>query len=165
MSTGFVLNDFLSKPLQKSVLLECLQNAGVLPDSGPVLIVDDDVWSTKLMEVALRELGYRPLSKSSGEEALRAVRQDPPAVIVLDLLMPQMNGFEFLDELRSTPLGRSIPVIVWTVKDLTPEERRRLSLLAQSVVLKTSGGNTAALLEKLDPYLASAERLPPADED
>ena len=162
-STGFVLHDFLSKPLQKSVLLECLQNAGVLPEPKPVLVVDDDTWSTVLIEGALRDLGYRSLAKSSGEEALQMVRQEPPVAIILDLLMPGMNGFEFLDELRRTPLGRSLPVIIWTVKDVTPEERRRLSLLAQSVVQKTPTGS-AALLEKLRPYLVAAEPLPPADE-
>ena len=54
------------------------------------------------------------------------VEATPPNVIILDLLMPELSGFEFLERLRQTARGRAIPVIVWTVKDLSEEERRRL---------------------------------------
>jgi CheY-like chemotaxis protein len=74
--------------------------------------------------------------------------------VVLDLLMPGMNGFEFLDQLRQTPAGRAVPVIVWTVKDITEPERVRLRQSAQAVVQKVQGG-AGALVEGVRPYLRS----------
>ena len=74
---------------------------------------------------------------------------------MLDLLMPGMDGFEFLRRFRGTESGRHTPVIVWTVKDLTAEERHRLQASAQAVVLK-GAGSTAALLEQLSSLLPRA---------
>jgi protein-histidine pros-kinase len=91
-----------------------------------ILILDDDLNALKLAELTVRELGYRPICKANAEEALLAARADPPAVIVVDLLMPGVDGFEFTSRLRETPTGQDVPVIVWSVKDLGAEERRRL---------------------------------------
>lgn len=71
--------------------------------------------------------------------------------MVLDLLMPGMDGFEFLKRFRRSRSGRGTPVIVWTDKDLTQEERVRLKRSAQAVVLKSQG--TAALLEEVRTHV------------
>jgi CheY-like chemotaxis protein len=73
-------------------------------------------------------------------------------VVVLDFLMPGMDGLEFLDRFRRTATGRRTPVIVWTVKDPTPGEREQLRTSAQAVVLKGAGG-IAPLLQELQAYL------------
>jgi len=150
---GFPIHDFLTKPVEAGELLSSLERAGVRPDgTSLVLVVDDDPNALKLMEATLGQLGYRPLCAADGESGLRAARETAPAAVVLDLLMPGMDGFEFLDRLRRTATGRRTPVIVWTVKDLTPGEREQLRTSAQAVVLKSAGG-IAPLLQELQAYL------------
>jgi CheY-like chemotaxis protein len=70
-----------------------------------------------------------------------------PRAVVLDLVMPGMNGFEFLDRLRRDPAGRGVPVIVWTVKDLSSDEHALLRASAQAVVSKGRGGSAAVIAE------------------
>ncbi|HKE16004.1 MAG TPA: PAS domain S-box protein [Kofleriaceae bacterium] len=158
---GFRLHDYLVKPVREGDLLAALHRACPRPDSRPVLVVDDDPSALRLAEVSLRELGYRPVCRSSGAEALRAAHDEPPAVVVLDLLMPGMDGFEFVARLRDTPQGRDVPVIVWTVKDLSADERGRLRASAASIVFKGADGATR-LVEELRLLLGRAAQ--PAEE-
>jgi hypothetical protein len=160
-AVGFAIQDFLVKPIEPESLLASLTQARVRPDgSKKVLVVDDDPKSLKLVEAMLARLGYEPICRDNGEAALGAVEAERPAAVVLDLLMPGMDGFAFLDRLRRIPGNRRTPVIVWTAKDLTAEDRARLRASAQVVVHKTEGG-TAALMEQLEPYLPAAH--PPAE--
>ncbi len=150
---GFRLHDYLVKPVAEAQLLASLRR--VFPASagnGPVLVVDDDPTALRLAEATLRQLGYRPVCTSSGAEALRAIEADPPALVVLDLLMPGMDGFEFVARLRDSAAGRDVPVIVWTVKDLSAAERARLRAAAATIVFKGAGG-AAQLVEELRPLL------------
>src|SRR6185369_16592190 len=108
----------LPKPIDTSALLASLLRAGVVPGvPGSVLVVDDDHASLKLMSMTLTQLGYRAACAADGEVALQAISSALPIAIVLDLMMPRMDGFEFLERLRAAPERRRIPVIVWTVKD------------------------------------------------
>jgi PAS domain S-box-containing protein len=150
---GFRLHDYLVKPVAEAQLLDSLRR--VSPDSGddrPILIVDDDPTALRLAEATLRQVGYRPMCTSSGAEALCAVASEPPAVVVLDLLMPEMDGFELVARLRDSVAGRDVPVIIWTVKDLSAAERSRLRAAAATVVYKGAGG-AAALVEELRSVL------------
>ena len=159
---GFRLHDYLVKPVAEAQLLASLRR--VFPASsgtGAVLILDDDPTALRLAEATLRQLGYRPVCMSSGAEALRAIETDPPALVVLDLLMPGMDGFEFVARLRDTPAGRDVPVIVWTVKDLSADERARLRASAATIVYK-GGGGAALLVEELRPLLRG--RTPATEE-
>jgi len=150
---AFAIHDYLVKPLRAEDLLASLQRAGIVPLSErPILVVDDDAAARKLMEATLEGLGYRPIAVSSGAEGLEAVSVEPPAAVILDLLMPKMDGFEFLEALRNTSVGRVTPVIVWTVKDLTAQDHASLAASAQAVVLKSDGG-TGRLLEELEKYV------------
>ena len=119
--------------------------------------VNNDAVALKIVNDHLTRLGYRTVCKQTAEEASELVRTDPPAVIVLELLLHGMNGFRFLEELRRTPIGRLIPVIVWTVKALSLDERRRLRDSAQAIMPR---GDTSDLLERLTPYLTNAQRSP-----
>jgi CheY-like chemotaxis protein len=92
----------------------------------------------------------------SGEEALRAAARSPPIAVVLDLVMPGMGGFEFLDRFRESPATRRTPVLIWSVKDLSPEEQARLSLSARAIVRKGHAG-VQALLEELRQFLSAPE--------
>lgn len=133
-------------------LLAALKQAGVTPDgSRPILVVDDDPKDLKLAEKMLKDLGYKPMCRSDAEGALEAAAKETPGAVVLDLVMPGMDGFEFLRRFRETPTGRRIPVIVWTGKDLSRAERRKLKVAAQAVVLKTQG--TATLIQELKAHV------------
>jgi signal transduction histidine kinase/DNA-binding response OmpR family regulator/HAMP domain-containing protein len=150
---GFAVHDLLPKPVSKDSLLEALARAGVpRHQPGDILVVDDDPGSLKLMTTTLEQLGYETRSERDGESALGAARDRLPSAVVLDLLMPGMDGFEFLDRLRSDPGGRQVPVIVWTVMDLDAEQRARLRASAQAVVLKGNGGS-AAVVTELETFL------------
>jgi CheY-like chemotaxis protein len=141
VGAGFAIHDYLVKPLQAEQLLASLKRAGVeAPADRPVLVVDDDPHARRLVETTLQGLGYRSVAVASGEEAMRAVGKEPPAAVILDLIMPEMDGFEFLERFRTLPSGRATPVIVWTAKDLTAEDYRRLGASAHGVVLKREGG-------------------------
>jgi PAS domain S-box-containing protein len=151
-SSAFVVHDFLVKPVEESVLITSLRRATGSSPARTIMVVDDEASSLRLMDATLKQWGYRPICKLDAEEALAAVQLEPPALIVLDLLMAPMNGFEFLDRLRHTSAGRKIPVIVWTVKDLSEEERQGLRASAQAVVFRNQDG-AAALLDELHRYL------------
>ena len=151
-SSAFVVHDFLVKPVDENTLLSSIRRAIKSSPARTVMVVDDDASSLRLMEATLKQWGYRPICKLDAGEALAAVEADPPAVIVLDLVMAPINGFEFLDRLRHSAAGRKIPVIVWTVKDLTETERQSLRAAAQAVVFRNQDG-TAALLDELHRYL------------
>lgn len=158
---GFAVHDFLPKPIDGELLLSSLGRAGIRPgQQRSVMVVDDDEGSLKLMAAALRQLGFQALCSRDGEEALRATVSAPPAAVVLDLLMPGMTGFEFLDRLRSSPASRLVPVLVWTVKDLSHQEQARLLHSAQAIVRKGHGG-IPSLLEELRRFLPVREAAPP----
>ena len=150
---GFRVTDILAKPLDTGALLNALQRAGVTPQRrGAVLVVDDDEGSLKLMEATLERSGYDTICRKDGEAALQAAAESPLIAVVLDLIMPRLDGFEFLERFRRTESGRSTPVIVWTVKDLTKHDQARLRETAQAVVMKGNEGATA-LLRELDAFL------------
>ncbi len=152
-AAAFSVVDVLHKPVDMQALLGSLQRAGVRPGlTGNVLVVDDDPKSLKLMEAAVAQLGLTPVCRDSGESALAAVGDTPPVAVVLDLLMPGMDGFEFLERFRRTPAGRRAPVIIWTGKDVTATDRARLRSAAQAVVQKSGAGMTS-LLEELRALL------------
>jgi PAS domain S-box-containing protein len=102
----------------------------------PVVVVDDDASSLKLMEATLGQLGYEVLCFSKGTDALRAIERGRPLAVVLDLLMPSMDGFAFVERFRASAENRAVPLLIWTVKDLSTEERARLGDMPVSVVQK-----------------------------
>ncbi len=139
-------HDFLTKPIEADDLLASLARAGVAPPGGPpILVVDDDPPTLRFAEAALAGRGYRVVGVTSAAGALRAAAAEPPAVVVLDLLMPEMDGFEFLERYRASEAGRSTQVIVWTAKDLTAGDSVRLSDEVTRVVSKHAGGTESLL--------------------
>ena len=152
-AAGFRVHDVLVKPVVVDHLLASLKRARLAPDdSRPILVIDDDPRALKLAGKTLQQLGYRAVCRSDAKSALQAARESPPAAVILDLMMPEIDGFEFLKRFRRTAAGRRTPVIVWTVKDLTRRERQRLEASAQAIVVKSDGG--AALVEELGAYVS-----------
>jgi PAS domain S-box-containing protein len=111
-----------------------------------VLIVDDDSTALKLADATLRQAGLRVVCANSVEDGLNLATFDPPTVVVVDLLMPRAGGFEFIERFRREPYGVNVPIVVWTVKDLTAQERDRLHSLAAGLVLKRDGGAATLLV-------------------
>jgi PAS domain S-box-containing protein len=137
MLAGFAVQDYLTKPVNGRDLLQAFEHAQVQPNrGGKILIVDDDPASRRLMSATLSDLGYDIHSSSGGEEALAFTKGEQPLAVVLDLVMPGVDGLEFLIRFRETPDNRGVPVIVWTSKDLTSDDHRRLRELAQGIVAK-----------------------------
>lgn len=86
-----------------------------------ILVVDDDRTNLKIIESRLKQEGYDILTATNGEQALAIMREVRPHAILLDIEMPEMNGYNFLVEMRKEPRDREIPVIVQTVhKDMQP---------------------------------------------
>jgi CheY-like chemotaxis protein len=139
MMAGFAVQDYLTKPVNGRDLLKAFEQARVPPTrTGKILIVDDDPASQRLMSATLSDLGYDIHSSSGGEEALAFTKDEQPLAVVLDLVMPGVDGLEFLIRFRESPDNRTVPVIVWTSKDLTSDDHRRLRELAQGIVAKNN---------------------------
>ncbi len=116
---------FHAKPIERDWLLDQLR-ATQKKDDGQILIVDDDEVSRYLLKGALAQSGYRLLEARGGKEGLRIARDTKPKVIILDLSMPDLSGFEVLDILKSDPETREIPVVIHTSQVLESRERELL---------------------------------------
>jgi Amt family ammonium transporter len=138
--TGISLGaiDALSKPIDRNRLLE-LVHGRVVTSDHTVLIVEDDEAARALMERTLEAEGYTVLSASNGAEGLDVIRDHHVDLILLDLMMPVMDGFSFVAELRQDSKRSRIPVIVVTAKDLTAEDHGRLEGAVETIVAKESG--------------------------
>jgi Amt family ammonium transporter len=144
--------DFLTKPIDRSRLRSVLRQWKPMVSGGHVLVVEDDDNARGLLTRTLDREGWSHASAVNGREGLRRVRERIPDLILLDLMMPVMDGFEFLNELRKFEEYVEIPVVVLTAKELTDEDLAMLSGNVQSVVQKGSIGRDQ-LLEKLGNML------------
>ena len=149
---GFAVHDFLTKPFDPPALVGSLERAGIGPVGAEVLVVDDDSGARQLMAATLGQHGYTAHCVPSGKSGLERARVLPPGAVVLDLMMPEMDGFQFLEQFRQLPKCRRIPVIVWTAKDLSSDEFARLRASAQGVVAK-NGNVATTLMEELRTFL------------
>jgi len=127
--------DYLTKPVQRDRLVGLLRTH-CRDQAAPVLVVEDDADTREMLQRMLEREGFSVAEAADGRAGLERVAEQRPSLILLDLLMPQMNGFEFLAELQSRPEWRSIPVVVVTAKDLTAEEHARLSGQVSEVLRK-----------------------------
>jgi PAS domain S-box-containing protein len=135
---GWVVDDILPKPVEPSALLDVLRRLAV-QRGAPVLVVEDDDASRALMANALEQLGYRAVCAPDAEQGLVAAERERPLSVILDLLLPGMDGFAFLERFRLLPDAQDVPVLVWTVKDLSARERRHLLGAARAVIPKEGG--------------------------
>jgi PAS domain S-box-containing protein len=134
---GYPVHDYLTKPVNSQELRACMRRARVASQSDrKVWVIDDDPSALKLMETVLTQLGYQVQCEPNPGPALQRLLLEQPSAIVLDLMMPDIDGFEFLARLRDRPEHDAVPVIVWTMKDLTAEDHKRLHQVAQAVLLK-----------------------------
>jgi signal transduction histidine kinase/ActR/RegA family two-component response regulator len=123
---GFALGatDYLVKPIRKSVLLETFNKhvPSRIDDDAAILLVDDDLRTLELLEETLRAVGYETQSVRSGSRALEVLSSKLIGAVLLDLLMPGMDGFQVIRHIRSQETLKHLPILVMTGKTLTTEE-------------------------------------------
>jgi PAS domain S-box-containing protein len=115
--------ELIPKPVDWNRLNEVMER---FQGEGGVLVVDDDPDTRTRLRAVLERNGWTVTEAGNGQEALEQVQAAPPQLIVLDLTMPVVDGFAFLQALRSDTLHRDIPVVVLTARDLSPSDRQRL---------------------------------------
>ncbi len=149
---GFAVHDYLTKPIEEHVFLKSIQRLHLQNSSNRnILIIDDNMQSVRTAEALLRKSGYQLIRAKHAEEGLEIALRTTPALIILDLLMPGMGGFEFLNHVREIPSCKKVPIVVWTGKDLTAKERTIIENLSQSLVQKGQG--LSLLLRELNNHL------------
>lgn len=134
---GFTLgaSEFLTKPVDQDKLHLVLSKYAEA-STGTALVVEDDLQNRQLIARMIEKAGLRVAEAENGSVALERIAIETPSIILLDLMMPVMDGFEFLSVLRQNPKYSGIPVVVITAKDLTPQDRERLQGSVQQIIQK-----------------------------
>jgi CheY-like chemotaxis protein len=112
--------------VERETLLDLLSRVSGLRPNRKILVIDDQVISRYLLKQLFAGAQVTFIEASNGPDGLRAAGIEQPDLAILDLIMPEMNGFEVLNRLRANPATKSIPVIVATSKELSNEERQQL---------------------------------------
>jgi len=130
--------DYLTKPVNWTELSTILSNHQIQSDSQTILIVEDDETTREMLRKSLEKNDFKVRSAVNGKEALEKVSETKPGLIILDLMMPEMDGFEFAERLRENKEWLDIPVVVITAKDLTKEDHSRLKGNVEAIMQKGS---------------------------
>lgn len=138
---GFALGaaDYLVKPVQREELIAAIKRFSIPTklnsQAVKVLAIDDDPMALELIAGILGPEGYQVIKASNGKEGIELAKTELPELIILDLLMPEMDGFAVLDKIGGDELIKETPILILTNKDLTAEEKKqltgRISFLAQ----------------------------------
>jgi DNA-binding response OmpR family regulator len=133
--------DCMIKPVSRAGLLAVVRRLTPREGQFTVLIVDDNPQDGDLSSAVVQSVGALAVWTNSGAEGLRAIRNHRPDAVLLDLVMPEMDGFEVLEAIRNDPAMVGLPVYILTSKDLTEEELRFLSQRTQAIFRKTGNWN------------------------
>jgi CheY-like chemotaxis protein len=128
---------------------------------GPLLIVEDVPNILELLSVTLKFKGYPVLTATNGEEALQLIEQDHPALIVSDILMPKMDGFQLIQRLRTHPKTSQIPIIILSATYVTPEDRDFAMKLGAARFLEKPVDTEEFLLTIAEVLTQGVATLPP----
>ncbi|MBD0383616.1 response regulator [Paenibacillus sedimenti] len=135
---GYALgaSEFLTKPVGREQLIGILDK--YIPDrrASDILVIEDDATTSEMMTKLLVKAGYTAARAGNGRIALECLTQSMPQLILLDLMMPEMDGFQFVMELRKNEAWRDVPVIVVTAKTVTAEDRLRLNGYVKKIMQK-----------------------------
>ncbi len=133
---GYMLgtSDYMVKPIERDRLMSVLNR--YRPDYLPcsVLVVEDNVETRRMMRRMLEREAWTVTEAENGRVGLGLLMESQPDIILLDLMMPEMDGFEFMDELVKHPEWRTIPVVVVTSKDISAEDRLRLNSYVEKII-------------------------------
>jgi signal transduction histidine kinase/CheY-like chemotaxis protein len=153
---GYALGaaEYMTKPINRERLITVIRKYSRLRDRHSVLIVEDDADTRDIIRSTLEKDGWKVETAENGRVALERIADSLPGLVLLDLMMPEMDGLTFLEEFRRLPRARAVPVVVLTAKDLTSEDRRRLSGYVERVVGK--GSRTDSLLKEVRELVAQS---------
>jgi CheY-like chemotaxis protein len=140
-SKGFSLGAaaVMQKPISRQALFESLTDLGLLASASTpprVLVVDDDAAAVEMVALRLAKAGSAILRAYGGEEAIRLARSELPDVIVLDLMMPYVSGFDVVEALRETPETARIPILIVTAQEISNIDRNRLNGYVSAIMDK-----------------------------
>jgi CheY-like chemotaxis protein len=142
----------MQSPVSRQELYDTLVALGLAPRSPGgmirVLIVDDDPKAVELIAVRIRSMASVIHRAYNGREAVAIASREIPDLIVLDLMMPEMDGFEVVEALNGNPRTAQIPVVIVTASDATVEERKRLQGVVTAVIGK-AGFNSALFMDEV----------------
>ncbi len=144
---GFALGaaDYFTKPIDFQRLHQVLERHRKPANQQTLLVIEDDGNMREMLRRTLEKDGWRVAEAPNGRVGLERLKEIAPALILLDLMMPEMDGFEFMDVLRKRPDSQRLPVIVITAKDLTDEDRRRLNGGVERIIQKGATSQTEVL--------------------
>ena len=160
--------DYLTKPVEWDRLKQLMERFRAERPAAPVLVVEDDADTRARLRTALERAGWTVAEAENGRVALERIAEHRPELVLLDLMMPEMDGAAFLQELHRKAEWRSIPVVVLTAKDMTTEERERLAQQTARVIQKGSTtlrelvGEVEKLAEAV-PLQPKPRNPPPSD--
>lgn len=147
-------HDYFLKPVDRRRLIHRIQQftSGRTARQKRLLLIDDDPAFQALLEEELQALGYEMSTARSGEQGVALAQSDPPDVIILDLLMPDLSGFRVADLLKAEPRTAQIPILVMTSKDITDEDRRQLQSKIEAVLPKghAAGSRLITAIQQLE---------------
>ena len=157
---GFTLGaaDYATKPVDRAHLAQILKKYTCPHPPCPVLMVEDDPATREVTRSILEKEGWRVSEAENGRVALECMERERPSLILLDLMMPEMDGFEFADRVRRHREWRSIPIVVLTAKDISAEDRRRLNGSVETILRKAIDSREALLNQVRDLVAKSAAR-------
>jgi DNA-binding response OmpR family regulator len=121
---------------------------------GKVLVVDDEVNITQILEFSIGSEGYEVLSASNGEEAVEKARREQPDLIILDIMMPRIDGYETCRILKANPLTKNIPVVLLTAKGRDIDKRLGYEVGATDYIIKPF--SPSKLIERIHELLVNA---------
>jgi CheY-like chemotaxis protein len=148
---------YLTKPIHREKLVELMQRFKARMGRTHVLLVEDDPVQRDFLRGWLEPQQWKLSEAENGRVALERIKEDMPHIILLDLMMPEMDGFQLVAALQEQPAWRRIPVIVITAHDLSAEERARLNSGIESVLLKQQF-SPADLIEKVRSLISDARQ-------
>jgi len=150
---GFSLGatDYFTKPIDRTALLESFKKLNLTTrirrKPVNILVIDDDPKILQLIGAILETEGFGVLKAREAEEGINLAIEIQPDLILLDLLMPDVSGFEALERLKQHPTARNIPVIIFTARTLTEEDRARLNSRIRGVIQKGKSLRESLLAE------------------
>ncbi|MGR3715808.1 MAG: PAS-domain containing protein [Thermohalobaculum sp.] len=152
---GFTLgaSEYLTKPIDRDRLKQMLRKYHVADRVHQVLVIEDDEATRHLLRSIFASIGWEVREAENGNVAIQRLTESRPDLIMLDLLMPEMDGFEFLERLREFPDLGSVPVVVLTAADLTREDHLRLNSGVERIIQK-SGFSRENLLNKIGELIS-----------
>jgi CheY-like chemotaxis protein len=160
---GFTLGatDYMTKPIDRDRLVSVLRRHQPRSSAGDVLVVEDEAAIREMVRRMLEREGWSVREAENAKVGLEAVAEAAPALILLDLMMPVMNGFEFLRELKKVPTWQTIPVIILTAKELTVEDRMLLKGNVELVLQKGQYSREQLMEEVGDLVRGRLQPAPP----